>query len=241
MLERHNPKPLYAQLYDILREKIESQYWKPHNPIPSEGELSKEYGVSRLTARTVILEFVREGIMYRVPGKGTFVSEPKQNIPPPLYAGIRKRLEHLAEGDCFEAPELQKIVPPLKIRSILRSEAGSQAYMLKRLRLDGDARVGAYLSYFPTRFYKGLENAPLATESIRTILEGFGHRRKQIVETMETVYAAQSDAKLLLVEKGDALQQVTNTVFNESDEVIEYTRILFRNDVMPLQFVHALT
>src|SRR5205085_10711755 len=45
--------------------------------IPSERLLSSELGVSRLTVRAALDELVREGLLVRRRGSGTFVSEPK--------------------------------------------------------------------------------------------------------------------------------------------------------------------
>src|SRR3954468_15075552 len=45
--------------------------------IPSERQLSADFGVSRLTVRAALDELVREGHLVRRRGAGTFVSEPK--------------------------------------------------------------------------------------------------------------------------------------------------------------------
>ena len=49
MLNRNNPEPLYAQLERILRQQIADGTWAPGTTIPSENELSRQYGVSRMT------------------------------------------------------------------------------------------------------------------------------------------------------------------------------------------------
>ena len=74
MLDRNNPKPLYQQLRDVLVDAIDSGRWGPNDKIPSENELSVTYGLSRMTVRSVITDLVREGLLYRVQGKGTFVA-----------------------------------------------------------------------------------------------------------------------------------------------------------------------
>ena len=45
-IERNNPKPLYVQLEELIRNNIDTGIWKPQNAIPSESELSKEYDLS---------------------------------------------------------------------------------------------------------------------------------------------------------------------------------------------------
>ena len=75
MLEKNSPKPLYQQLKDILVDAIDSEKWKANEKIPSENELSSIYGLSRMTVRSVLTDLVKEGLLYRVQGKGTFVAE----------------------------------------------------------------------------------------------------------------------------------------------------------------------
>ena len=59
-----------------LRTKIMSGEWPPNTMITSENELANQYSISRMTARTAITHLVGAGLLYRIPGKGTFVSAP---------------------------------------------------------------------------------------------------------------------------------------------------------------------
>ena len=74
---RNSPLPRYYQLKEIMRERVQSDEWKPGDLIPSERELSEKYGISRMTARQAITDLVNEGLFYREQGKGTFVSQRK--------------------------------------------------------------------------------------------------------------------------------------------------------------------
>ena len=49
--------------------------------LPSERRLARELGVSRPTLRAVIDELVREGLLLRRHGSGTYVAEPKIALP----------------------------------------------------------------------------------------------------------------------------------------------------------------
>lgn len=94
MLEKNSPKPLYQQLKDILVDAIDSEKWKANEKIPSENELSSIYGLSRMTVRSVLTDLVKEGLLYRVQGKGTFVAEKIVTVSP-SYIGIREQLEKM--------------------------------------------------------------------------------------------------------------------------------------------------
>ena len=57
--------------------------------IPSERQLTADIGVSRLTVRAALDELVREGLLVRRHGSGTFVSEPKIAQEPVSYTHLR--------------------------------------------------------------------------------------------------------------------------------------------------------
>ena len=67
-------KALYHQLVDLLQERIET-CMIPHDKLPSERELTAQYGVSRTTVRLALQELENRGSIYRRHGKGTFVSD----------------------------------------------------------------------------------------------------------------------------------------------------------------------
>lgn len=67
--------PVYQQLAAILRKRIERGDLPPNRPIPSVARLQQEYGLARGTILHTVRVLVDEGLVYVVPGKGTFVKE----------------------------------------------------------------------------------------------------------------------------------------------------------------------
>jgi len=65
--------PIYLQLREVVRERIDTGEYAPGCHIPSENALAKTYGVNRLTVRSALDALVEEGILKRVQGKGVFI------------------------------------------------------------------------------------------------------------------------------------------------------------------------
>ncbi|MCM8816580.1 MAG: GntR family transcriptional regulator [Candidatus Omnitrophica bacterium] len=72
--------PKYKQVKQILRERIQLGIYKEDQPIPSEYQLMQEFGVSRHTILKALSELMGENIIYRIHGKGTFVSSRKKRL-----------------------------------------------------------------------------------------------------------------------------------------------------------------
>lgn len=66
--------PAYKRLLADLREAIEQGVYGDSERMPTEAELCREYGVSRHTVRQAFQDLVAEGLVYRVSGRGTFVT-----------------------------------------------------------------------------------------------------------------------------------------------------------------------
>ncbi|AYB47745.1 GntR family transcriptional regulator [Paenibacillus lautus] len=73
--------PLYQRVQEYIRDLISSQVLKVGDRIPTEKELMERFGVSKITVVNALAGLVNEKIITRVPGKGTFVSEPESEMP----------------------------------------------------------------------------------------------------------------------------------------------------------------
>ena len=70
-------KSLHEQAAEYVRARIVSGEYPVGSQIPTENELCALLGVSRPTLRQALDNLTREGLLVRIKGKGTFVSEPK--------------------------------------------------------------------------------------------------------------------------------------------------------------------
>ena len=76
--------PLYRQIFDTLSEQIRAGQLPPGERVPSEKEIARQFGVSRITSKRALEMLAAEGRITRVPGKGSFVAE--HNSTPADYA-----------------------------------------------------------------------------------------------------------------------------------------------------------
>lgn len=81
-IDHDGPVTPYRQLAAILAARIERGDWKPGRRIASEHELMSEYGLARTTVRRGIEVLVDGGVAYKVPQRGTYVSEGRHNAAP---------------------------------------------------------------------------------------------------------------------------------------------------------------
>ncbi len=74
-INKNAPIPMYQQILNEIYARIASGEWPTGTQLPTEAELEMELQVSRVTIRQALSAAVEEGLVVRLPGKGTFVSE----------------------------------------------------------------------------------------------------------------------------------------------------------------------
>ncbi|MCL5408763.1 MAG: GntR family transcriptional regulator [Candidatus Omnitrophica bacterium] len=77
-IDRKNPVPMYVQIKQIIKSQIAEGILKPGSLLDSERKLCKIYNVSHITVRQALVELTKEKLLFRVPGKGTFVSNHRE-------------------------------------------------------------------------------------------------------------------------------------------------------------------
>ncbi|HEY0829074.1 MAG TPA: GntR family transcriptional regulator [Bacilli bacterium] len=109
--------PLYTQIRKYVHDQITQKVCLPNDRIPSENEFASQFGVSRITVKNALSELIEEGLIFRVQGKGSFVSpdisgepliyrsEPTNNKSKPLIAYLMPRLDNMFTAQLLSGVE----------------------------------------------------------------------------------------------------------------------------------------
>lgn len=156
-LDRSIPIPLHYQLRQQLREAIQEGRLRPGDALPAEPQLAELAGVSRATVRQGIEELVREGLLRRMRGHGTFVAEPLPAPPaePPasLVLGI---LQQIAQQPA-RVLRVARQAPPPDVRAGLGLGEHEEVVEIVRTWSQADRPAILELVYVP-----GVEVANIA-------------------------------------------------------------------------------
>lgn len=238
VIHKDNVIPLYHQLKEILREQIANRTYKPHQQIPSEPELQKLYGLSRATIRKAIDGLVKEGLIYRLHGKGTFVAEPidRQSITLDSFTVNMRSLGFAPTTTVLENTLLTEVSPEL--RQKLGLEPGEHVIRLKRLRyLDGEPILLA-TSYIPAYLVPGMESAELSGSLYKTLVELYNVKPSWGEDFIEPVIVSDEDAKYLDVAPGSATLLVERHAYTEDNDLVEVCYSMIRGDKAKFYLKH---
>src|SRR3954466_8347739 len=119
--------PLYHQVEQVIRHRIATRQYGSGLQIPSEHELGRELKVSRVPIREARRELVRENLLVKVQGKGTFVAPDLPKVLQPIkYNGFLEDLYQRVQQLEVVNVEMTRAVPSDLVRSVLRLPPSAQ-------------------------------------------------------------------------------------------------------------------
>ncbi len=133
-LQRHSHVAMHRQLAQQLRGAIAAGTYKPGDRLPAEPQLAERHGVSRITARQAVMHLVRERLVVRRQGKGTFVAEPPVHHDLLDLHGIYDELMARGVNPSTALLEFAERTAPPEVAERLRSR-GRKVIHWKRLYL----------------------------------------------------------------------------------------------------------
>jgi len=99
--EDFDKQPIYRQIELRVKNYISSKQLPKHAKLPSENQLSAEYGVSVGTVRKALDNLIAEMVIYRRHGKGTFVA-PRTRKKKVLFVPNRESIKDTSRDDYFD-------------------------------------------------------------------------------------------------------------------------------------------
>jgi len=143
-ISRESDIPLYKQICDDIIQKINNHELKPGDRIPSETELAAAYRVSRMTVRQALNEMLRERVLLRRRGYGTFVAEKmvERIFHPNVITGFFDEFNKNNEQLVSVVVENALVFPPKSISNVMNLDERTLTVKLTRVRLlDGQPLV----------------------------------------------------------------------------------------------------
>jgi GntR family transcriptional regulator len=236
-LNREDYKPLYAQLTEILLEYIREKNLQPGDPMPSQNELIEQYQVSQITVRQALQRLTTEGVIRKVQGKGTFVTEPKIRQEVDTLISLETRFAQ--EGIVIENTLLEALlVYPTQIYyRELRLPPGSQAFRVRRLkRIKGEV-LGLETRLFPPNFRDTLSKEGLSNEGLIDILKKHPETEVHRIEYRTRAAAVlELEAEMLGVSPGSSVLVHHGVFYNQQNKPVMAGRIVYVADKLELSY-----
>ncbi len=233
-LQKNTGVPVYRQLQALVRENIASGVWEVGKAIPSEQALGQQFGIARMTVRQALDGLIREGLLRRERGRGTFVAQ--QWVEREL-SRLRSFSEDMHARHMVPTARLiaREVVPaPPDATEHLGLGVREAVIYLKRLRLADASPMALETSYFNYALFRPILDADLSTGSLYEFIQAtLALRLTHASQEFSVVLPTAGDAQLLGLSKRDATLMISQTTYvqvgNNSGPAI-YGHTLYRAD-----------
>jgi GntR family transcriptional regulator len=233
--------PRYYEIEQALRARIAEL--GPDEPLPSDAMLCDEFGVSRMTARNAVGRLVTEGLVYRVPGRGTFVaSQPAHRHASKIWSfSDEMRRQGRAPSSRIVGRSVATPTPAETAR--LQLGAGRAIVVVRRIRLADGVPIAFERAAFPDDCAESILDADLERGSLHATLVATGRIPTGGKATLTAEPAGKDEAALLDVSAGAALLVERRLIVDQEGRPLELTesRYVAERYTLDVDFVVELT
>lgn len=228
-LNDKSPIPLYYQLENIIRKRIEEGIYKVDEKIPSERTLSEELDISRMTISKAINNLVEEGVLYRKRGQGTFVSKNKIDFFPGLM-GFTEIMESKGMKPLSKVISQSVIMPDRQLCEKLQISEDEKVIFTQRLRLADNEIINLEKSYVPYSLCSKLLEVDLSVESIYKLLTDEGYKPLKAEQQVQAILSNEKLSELLEINVDEPILKRKRVTYSKNIP-IEYTINYYRGDI----------
>ena len=229
-VNRDSPVPLHHQVRNFLLGCIERAELLPGQKLLQEREYATRFGISLAPVRQAILDLVKEGYLYRVPGRGTFVREQKVEEKISILSSFTESMRTKGLSATLQVIELRLGKAPSAVRPMLKTP-DQQYVILQRVAMVEGKAMALLTSYLPSQLVPGLDSLDLNGHSLyKTLEERYGIVLARAESTIEVVRCRSAQSTVLGIPQGTPLLQVEGKTYDVTDQFIEFAQVLYRAD-----------
>lgn len=220
--------PLYYKVYNILRNKIEEEEYEKGELLPTEPELQKQFGVSRVTVRKALEMLANEGFIMAKQGKGTVVLDPKTTQKLNLVTSLTETLIEKGYDVSSKNVQIEYLKAPSYIYSELGLESNIDLVRVYRIRYANDNPIAITINYLLPELVPGIEQKKNKINSLYHLLETeYCIKIDSAIEKISSVIAGVTEAEILQIPYGTSLLTSKRVVYSENRPIgVDITSII---------------
>jgi len=220
----------YAQITEYYTDLISKGILKEGQKMPTEEEICNLFNVSRITVRRGLDELARSGYIYRLQGKGSFVSTEKADMQLNHLIGFSQEMRMLGREPSTKVISIDIMKPPDTVANPLCLTGEQMIYRLIRLRSADDLPMAVERVHLPFFLFPGLEHEKLDHSLYEILGAKYGCRIHRGTQSIQPGFVTGTDAELLQVQPKSVALYISRTTYTNEDVPVEYVESVYRGD-----------
>lgn len=232
-----SPIPAYVQVEQDLRRLSRSG---SSMRIPSEQNLSRLYGVSRVTVRQALERLAANGLVKREHGRGTtIVATADVALDLSLSRSATEQLREAGHKASIKILRRALLAPPRDVAAALNVGTAEKTVVLRRLITVNDTPLCVNTSWFNAKLVPGLERKRFEDRSLWAFLKSeYGLTPIKTAGTIDVVESDGTQASPLQLAPATPVLRLVSRSYDRDRRAIEYSVSLWRSTHLRFRFVH---
>ena len=220
--------PRYRTIEQAIRQRLAKL--SPGAELPSDAQLCREFGVSRMTARHAMNRLLQEGLVYRIPGRGTFVGEAPTHRRANSLLSFSNEMRRQGRSPSSRVLGRALRTPTREEAARLQLKDGEKVLWLRRIRLADEHPIAVESARLNRRVAAAVLAANLERESLHTVLVRAGFLPTKGRATIASEPATADDARWLKMRKGDPMLVERRIIVDQEGRPLEFTESRYPAD-----------
>jgi len=222
----------------VLREKLQTKFskLKPHSQIPSARDLAATYDVSIMTIRQSLAALQADGLIYTIPGSGTYVAGEKLSKKL-VFVSFSEEIKEKGMKPSSQILKAEKVqVSDKKLAEILQIPVGDSAYRIKRVRLADGTPLSLEDTHIPCDNAPGLLDQNLKGSLYEIFKEVYERPVIKADSTISPILLDKDQATALKAPINTPSLMFTLTAFDMRGRTMEHCISVKRGDKYDFRF-----
>ncbi|ASN07286.1 GntR family transcriptional regulator [Virgibacillus necropolis] len=213
-----------------LIKKIKNQAYRENDKLPSERELCEIYDMSRITVRQALQELEREGFIYKLHGKGTFVAPKSYNQNLVKLYSFTEEMKEIGKKPTTNVVSFNEIAVDERLADKMNLEPLDEVFQVVRLRLADHEPLMYETSYLPKKLFPHLTKSDLEQKPMYDVFyEEYQVNVTKAVERFSATMIRKEEAAHLQMLPEQPAMLIKRYAYHDKN-LIEYTISVARGD-----------
>lgn len=223
--------PYYLQVRELVKSKIEAGEFRAGTALPSDNVIANLLGLSRLTVNAALEGLVKEGLILRIQGKGSYVVGKRITRDLERLQGFNQTMDGKNVNSSVKILKKSRRKAGLFFGEVFEIDPEEYIYYIERLCYIEDQISSIEEIYVPDEIMPKLEGIDLSVFSLYEVYEFYGIELSEAEQTLEVVELDKREAKLLKIENDKTGLLIECKTYNENHRLIEYSKNFTRRDI----------
>lgn len=211
----------FKHVYDLIRHSIETGIYSYGSSIPSERILAEQYMVSRTTIRKAIELLINQGLLYRIPGKGTYVSLPRLHASNALVStGHHLEEKHMIPSTNIFYKGIRKA--GYKFGKVFQISEDAEVYQIFQQHCDHNIPYSIEYVYLPMYAVPDIASYDFSNFSLYHYFKEHHLIITRNHRTLDLVTVSKPQSSLLGLEPGGSVFMRKNSLYDGNNRIIAY-------------------